>query len=111
MYKTITHDVQIIATPTFSPDRSEPEANRFFWTYTIEIENLGAIRVQLLERVWRITDGNGRLETVRGPGVVGETPDSGARRQLSIYFGLRPDDAFRPDVGRLSHDRRRWAEL
>ena len=74
MYKTITHDVQIVATPTFSPDRSEPEANRFFWTYTIEIENLGAIQVQLLERVWRITDGNGRLETVRGPGVVGETP-------------------------------------
>jgi ApaG protein len=74
MYKSITHDVQITATPTFSPDRSEPEAGRFFWTYTIEIENLGAIQVQLLERVWRITDGNGRLETVRGPGVVGETP-------------------------------------
>ncbi len=48
MYKAITHDVQITATPTFSPDRSEPEANRFFWTYTIEIKNLGAIQVQLL---------------------------------------------------------------
>lgn len=74
MYTAVTHDVQITATPAFAPERSEPEANRYFWTYTIEILNLGSQNVQLLERLWRITDGNGRLETVRGPGVVGETP-------------------------------------
>ncbi len=74
MYSAITNDVQITAAPAFSPDRSEPEASRFFWTYTIEIVNRGVIQVQLLERFWRITDGNGRIETVRGPGVVGETP-------------------------------------
>lgn len=74
MYSAITNDVHIIATPAFSPDRSEPSENRYFWTYTIEIVNRGATSVQLLERFWRITDGNGRVETVRGPGVVGETP-------------------------------------
>ncbi len=74
MYKAITHDVQITATPAYSPDRSEPSTNRYFWTYTVEILNLGEVKVQLLERFWRITDANGRLETVRGPGVVGETP-------------------------------------
>jgi ApaG protein len=74
MYNATTHDVHITATPAFAPDRSEPAANRYFWTYTIEIVNRGAIQVQLLERYWHITDASGRVETVRGPGVVGETP-------------------------------------
>jgi ApaG protein len=74
MYSATSQDIHITATPAFAPDRSEPAANRYFWTYTIEIVNRGAIQVQLLERSWRITDGNGRVETVHGPGVVGETP-------------------------------------
>jgi ApaG protein len=74
MYSAITQDVEIIATPAFAADRSEPESNRYFWTYTIEIRNRGATSVQLLERFWKITDSNGRVETVSGPGVVGETP-------------------------------------
>jgi ApaG protein len=74
MYSALTHDILITAAPAYSPERSDPADNRFFWTYTIEIANRGAIRVQLLERFWRITDSNGRVETVRGPGVVGETP-------------------------------------
>ena len=74
MYSAITHDIRVIATPAYAPDRSAPEQNRYFWTYTIEIANFSAGRVQLLERLWRITDGAGRLETVQGPGVVGETP-------------------------------------
>ena len=74
MYKAITHGVQITAMPAYSPERSEPATDRYFWTYTIEILNIGDVRVQLLERTWRITDGNGRLETVQGAGVVGENP-------------------------------------
>src|SRR5262249_4804217 len=42
--------------------------------YTVEITNLGKASVQLKTRHWRITDGNGRTEEVRGPGVVGEQP-------------------------------------
>ena len=87
MYSAITHDIQITATPAYSPERSEPAENRYFWTYTIDIVNRGAIQVQLLERYWRITDGNGRLETVRGPGVVGETPI------------LQPGESFRYTSG------------
>jgi ApaG protein len=74
MYSAITHDVEITASPLYAPDRSAPEEGRYFWTYTIEIVNHGSVQVQLLERTWKITDGAGRLETVRGPGVVGETP-------------------------------------
>ena len=87
MYSAITHDIQIIATPAFSPERSEPGGNRYFWTYTIEIANRGATQVQLLERYWCITDANGRVETVRGPGVVGETPV------------LQPGESFRYTSG------------
>jgi ApaG protein len=87
MYSAITRDIQITATPAYSPERSEPAENRYFWTYTIDIVNRGAIQVQLLERYWRITDGNGRVETVRGPGVVGETPI------------LQPGESFRYTSG------------
>ncbi|MCI4679351.1 Co2+/Mg2+ efflux protein ApaG [Rhodoblastus acidophilus] len=74
MYRATTFDIQITATPIFAPERSDAGIGRYFWTYTIEIANQGDIQVQLLERFWRITDANGRVETVNGPGVVGETP-------------------------------------
>ena len=51
-----------------------PEEGRFFWAYTVEISNLGRERVQLRSRYWRITDAAGRVEEVRGAGVVGEQP-------------------------------------
>ncbi len=74
MYSAVTRDIRVTVTPEYSEDRSEPAANRYFWLYTIEIENLGRGAVQLTHRHWRITDGHGKLEEVRGPGVVGEQP-------------------------------------
>ncbi|GAC1327926.1 MAG: Co2+/Mg2+ efflux protein ApaG [Beijerinckiaceae bacterium] len=74
MYTATTRDIQITVLPEFLPDQSEPDEDRFFWAYTIEIVNLGPQTVQLMSRHWRITDARGRLEEVRGPGVVGEQP-------------------------------------
>ncbi len=74
MYVAITNHIQVTAIPDFMPDRSDPEQGRFFWSYTIEIANLGTQRVELLSRHWLIIDANGRREEVRGPGVVGEQP-------------------------------------
>lgn len=74
MYIAITRDIQVTALPDFLPDRSDPDQGRFFWSYTIEIANLGRTRVQLLSRHWIIIDANGRREEVRGPGVIGEQP-------------------------------------
>jgi ApaG protein len=74
MYCAVTENVEITATPLYAPERSAPEEGRYFWTYTIEIVNHGPIQVQLIERNWVITDAAGRVETVRGPGVVGEMP-------------------------------------
>ena len=41
MYKAISHDIQITVMPEFLPDQSDPDEERFFWAYTIEITNRG----------------------------------------------------------------------
>jgi ApaG protein len=74
MYESVTHQVKVTVEPTFDPERSDPDAGRYFWRYAIEIVNLGDKSVTLMERRWRITDADGRQQEVRGPGVVGEQP-------------------------------------
>ncbi len=74
MYHAATRSIDVKVTPRFLPDRSSPENGYFFWAYTIEITNRGPDTVQLKTRHWRITDAHGRLQEVRGAGVVGETP-------------------------------------
>lgn len=74
MYRAVTHDIQVTVAPSFLPDRSSTEDGRFFWAYKIEIVNLGTTTVQLKTRYWRITDALGKIQEVRGPGVVGEQP-------------------------------------
>lgn len=53
---------------------SEPDGHRFVFAYTITITNNGAEPGQLMNRYWRITDGEGKVEEVAGPGVVGKQP-------------------------------------
>jgi ApaG protein len=74
MYRAKTHSIEVKVTPRFVPDRSSPKNGYYFWAYTIEITNHGTDTVQLKTRYWRITDALGRLQEVRGPGVVGEEP-------------------------------------
>jgi ApaG protein len=74
MYRAVTRGIQITVKPRFIEDESSPMQGRFFWAYTVEIANLGGETVQLTMRHWQITDGEGRQQEVRGPGVVGEEP-------------------------------------
>lgn len=74
MYSETTAEIEITVQPEFLPDRSEPDSGHWFWAYTIRIQNNGSRTVQLMHRHWRITDANGRVEEVKGPGVVGEQP-------------------------------------
>jgi len=73
-YEAVTRNIRVRVVPLYSEDQSSPEESYYFWTYSVEIANLGNDAVQLKSRVWRITDANGRIEEVRGPGVVGQTP-------------------------------------
>ena len=74
MYRAATHNIEVTVTPRFMSDRSSPENGYFFWAYTIEIVNRGKVTVQLKTRHWKITDAHGRLQEVKGAGVVGEEP-------------------------------------
>jgi ApaG protein len=73
-YECETDGVVIRVQPDFLDDQSDPVGGRFVWAYTVEIENRGAETVQLISRRWAITDAKGKVETVRGAGVVGEQP-------------------------------------
>lgn len=87
MYTSVTRNIQVTVLPEFQPERSNPEQGQFFWVYTIEIANHGETDVQLMHRHWKITDSNGHLEEIRGPGVVGERPM------------LKPGESFRYTSG------------
>jgi ApaG protein len=64
----------VTVSPRFMPEKSSAEKGLYFWAYTVGIANRSAVTVQLKTRHWRITDGFGRVQEVRGPGVVGEEP-------------------------------------
>lgn len=74
MYEAVTHGIRIKVEPQYLEEQSSPEESYFFWAYTIEISNESNATAQLKRRHWRITDANGKIEEVRGPGVVGKTP-------------------------------------
>jgi len=74
MYKQTTRSIAITVKPFFLEDQSSPSDNQYVWAYHVVIENGGAEPVQLLNRYWRITDAVGRVQEVRGAGVVGEQP-------------------------------------
>lgn len=74
MYRAVTHEIEVTVTPRFLPERSSPGNCYYFWAYTIDITNLGHETLQLKTRHWRITDALGRLQEVKGVGVVGEEP-------------------------------------
>ena len=74
MYRAVTRDIEVTVSPRFLPEQSSGDKRHYFWAYTVEISNRGTATVQLKTRHWRITDAFGRLQEVRGAGVVGEEP-------------------------------------
>ena len=74
MYSKTTRGIKINVTPVFIHEQSVPISNKYVWAYHIVIENTGNEIVQLLDRYWHITDSLGKLQEVRGPGVVGYQP-------------------------------------
>jgi ApaG protein len=88
MYRATTRSIEVTVRPQFLDERSSPANNYYFWAYTIEIVNRGSETVQLLSRHWRITDASGRVQEVRGPGVVGEQPVLGPGQSFQYTSGV-----------------------
>ena len=76
------NNIEILTSPDYLPDRSDPIKSYYFFSYQIKIVNRSVETIQLLSRYWHIVDGQGRAEDIYGPGVVGKTPI------------LKPDDLF-----------------
>ena len=74
MSDTTTRGIRVQVTSAYLPERSSPGEGQFLFTYRVRISNTGLETAQLVSREWIITDGDGNVERVQGPGVVGEFP-------------------------------------
>jgi len=72
--EAVTRNIRVHVESQFDPRRSRPSQNQWFFLYTVRITNEGSETVQLISRHWIITDAMGKVEEVRGPGVVGNQP-------------------------------------
>jgi ApaG protein len=68
------YDITVTVKPQYVPDQSDEAANRFVFTYHVNIENTGSVTARLLSRHWIISEGDGKDQEVRGQGVIGEQP-------------------------------------
>lgn len=73
-FSEVTHSIKVSVRPVYLEDQSSPDEHYFVWAYYVRIENLGKHSVQLINRNWKITDASGRIQEIKGPGVVGEQP-------------------------------------
>ena len=71
---TTTRGIQIHVKTAYLPERSSPRESSYLFMYTIRISNIGSETAQLISREWIITNADGEVERVKGPGVVGEQP-------------------------------------
>jgi ApaG protein len=82
-----TRGVRVQVLSRYSPERSQPLGSKWFFLYTVTISNESADTVQLLTRHWIITDGQGNIEEIRGPGVVGKQPTLGPGESFEYTSG------------------------
>jgi ApaG protein len=87
MTDTLTRSVRIIVQPRYVAEQSSPEEQQYLFAYHITIRNEGDQPVQLLARHWVITNGEGRVEEVRGPGVVGYQPKLNPGQEFQYTSG------------------------
>lgn len=87
MVKETFYKIKVLVEPFYIEDQSVPEENRYVFAYTVNIQNTGRVAAKLISRHWIITDANGKIQEVKGQGVVGEQP----------Y--LRPGEAFQYTSG------------
>ena len=85
----MTQQIRVDVETTYVADQSDPGSQRYVFAYTITIHNEGSEAARLLRRHWLITDANGKVQEVRGDGVVGEQPH------------LQPGQGFRYSSGAI----------
>ncbi|WP_425963245.1 Co2+/Mg2+ efflux protein ApaG [Rhizobium nepotum] len=74
MYRALTRDIEVTVDPYYLEEQSDPDDDRYVWGYKVVISNNSDVPITLVNRYWHITDQNGQVDEVYGPGVVGEKP-------------------------------------
>jgi ApaG protein len=83
----LTQGIKVSVSSQYVPQQSSPQGKRYVFAYTVKITNEGSSPAQLRSRHWIITDGNGKVEEVRGPGVVGQQPTLQPGEQFEYTSG------------------------
>ncbi len=121
MYKAVTRGIRVTVEPRFVEEESQPDKGKFFFAYTVAITNTTTERVQLKSRHWKIIDGHGKLQEVKGAGVVGKQPVLGPGETFTYTSGcplttpdgtmqgayvmaLESGEAFRAEIPAFSLD-------
>lgn len=100
MYKAVTRGIRVTVEPRYVEEESQPDKHKFFFAYTVEITNMTTERVQLRSRHWRIVDGDGKVQEVKGAGVVGKQPVLGPGETFTYTSGCplgTPDGTMQGD--------------
>lgn len=87
MSSATTRGIRVEVEPEYLPHQSDPKHGLWMFGYHVVITNTGSETVQLLSRHWIITYADGRVEEVRGPGVVGEQPVLTPGKRFSYTSG------------------------
>lgn len=74
MSTTHRYRIEIEVSTEFIGEQAQPGDAQYVFTYHITIRNTGTVSAQLISRHWIITDDNGKIQEVRGQGVIGEQP-------------------------------------
>jgi len=83
----LTEGIRVSVNAVYVPEQSAPRSRRYVFAYTVNISNEGTQPAQLRTRHWIITDGNGKVEEVKGPGVVGQQPSLGPGEHFEYTSG------------------------
>jgi ApaG protein len=83
----LTDGIRVTVTSRYMAEQSVPRLNRYVWSYNVRLANEGTKPAKLVSRHWVITDANGKVEEVRGPGVVGEHPHLGPGETFQYTSG------------------------
>ena len=80
-------NIRIKVTTNYLKEQSAPDENRYVFSYTINIKNLGNNSAKLISRQWIITDSNGNIQEVNGDGVVGQQPNINSGEEFTYTSG------------------------
>ncbi len=106
-----TQGVKVTARPSYMSEQSQPDQNRWLWSYQITIANESDETIQLIDRHWIITDAGGEIEEVRGEGVIGQQPVLSPGQEFSYesFCPLETDFGFmRGSYGMIKGDGTRF---